>query len=518
MDSFQILILLIAVAVVLVGLASRFRISYPILLVLGGSFLGFIPKLGTIQFDPNLMLAIVLPPILYHAAYRIPIKEFQRDIREILWLALGLVVATTLIIALIFKGLFPDLPWAIAFAFGAIISPPDAVAATVILKRFAISSRLRTILEGESLINDATGLVLYKLAVVALLSGSFSLGDATFEFGKIVLGGMIIGVISGYLLHYISSRFFEPIVAVVFSFIIPYITFLFANWLGFSGVLAVVISGLIGARMLVTHFSSLTRIIGWAFWDIVIIFLNCFVFILIGLSLHGVVERITLDKAWLYLGYGVILTIATILIRFIWVYASVWINWRKKEKESAKQSSKEAMIVSWSGMRGIVSLTAALGLPYFMQDGASLPGRDIVIFLTFVVILLTLLIPGLTLFHVIQWLKIPSIREENTKNVRENLMKSVQNELSRLQAVHHLDDQEYDIILTYFNHRHLMLEISTKAKTRSHIIEFARIQILKKKREHLLEMWEKEEISDELFKLLEHEIDIEESYIIPTEI
>jgi CPA1 family monovalent cation:H+ antiporter len=320
MNTFETIILLMTLAIVLVGIALRLRIPYPLALVLGGAALGFTPGLNEIPFSPNLVLVIVLPPTLYYAAYSIPFKEFRRNIQDILWLALGLVMVTTLFIGLLFKWLFPELPWALAFTFGAIISPPDAVAATAILRRFTISSRLLTVLEGESLINDATGLVLYRISVIALLSGIFSLTEASLEFTKVAVGGILIGMMTGYLLHAFSSRFLDPILAVVFSFTIPYLTYILADLLQVSGVLAVVINGLIGSRMMVTKFAALTRVIGWAAWDILIILLNCFIFILIGLQLPGVIHRLTMEKILIYFGYGVILTVATILIRFVWVY------------------------------------------------------------------------------------------------------------------------------------------------------------------------------------------------------
>lgn len=232
MESFQILIVLIFLAAFLVGLAQKIRIPYPIALVLGGTAIGFIPNLQAISFDPNLILVIVLPPILYYAAFGISFREFRNNLKEIFSLAIGLVVITTMIIAFLFKWLFPDLPWALAFAFGAIVSPPDSVATTTILKRFAISPRLLAILEGESLINDASALLLYKLAVVAILTSTFSFFDAGLELFKIVSGGTIVGVVLGFLLQNLSRKLLDPISGVLFSITIPYITYISADALG----------------------------------------------------------------------------------------------------------------------------------------------------------------------------------------------------------------------------------------------------------------------------------------------
>lgn len=505
-----------SIAIVLVGGALRAGVSYPLALVVGGCVLGFIPGLTQVYFDPILVLIFVLPPILYYAAYSIQFKEFQRNIKDILWLGLGLVVVVTLAIGLFFKWLFPDIPWAMAFAFGAIVSPPDAIAATTVLKKFAISSRLLSVLEGESLINDAIGLVLYRLAIVALLSGTFSLIDAQIDFAKIVVGGVLIGSICGYALHSFSRRFFDPILSVVFSYLIPYLTFFLADMLNVSGILAVVICGLIGSRMLVSNFEALTRVIGWASWDIVIILLNCFVFILIGLQLHGIIERLTIEKALLYTVYGFFLTVAMMVVRFIWVYIGIAIAsfGTRKNHKFTKQIFRDAVIISWSGMRGIVSLTAALALPFALPDNTPLPGRDIVIFVTFVVILLTLLIPTLSLSPIMHYLHIHLANEEQDKrSIRRKLIKTAQEEIQSLYNNQQVDDTEYIFLLTYFNSRHHILEIASKGKKNSLALEAARLQVLRKKRACLLEMWEKNEISDSLFNAFERELDLEEAYI-----
>lgn len=515
MDSLQTLVLLMSLAVIIVGIALKLRIPYPLGLVMGGAILGFTPGLSEIHYDPNFVLIIVLPPTLFYAAYSIPFKEFKKNIGTVLWMALGLVLVTTLAIGLLFKWLFPSLPWTLAFTFGAIISPPDAIAATAILKRFAISQRLLTVLEGESLINDATGLVLYKLGVIALLSGTFSLGDAGIEFVKIAGGGILVGVITGFVLHGFSSFFFNPVLAVIFSFLIPYLTYLIADSLEVSGVLAVVLNGLIGSRMLLTRFSSLTRVMGWASWDIVVILLNCFVFILIGLQLRGIIERLTLEKTLLYFGYGALITAATIFVRFLSVSTRRGIRYwlGKNSEQNLKQNLREIFILSWSGMRGIVSLTIVLALPLTLNDGSPLPGRDIVIFLTFVVIFLTLLIPGLTLAPLLHYLNIhTSSVGEDTKELRQDLIKIATEELKELRSEENLNDEEYEFLLNYIHMRHRILEIVSGPLGESHRVEIARHQVIRKKRERLLELWQKNEINDRLFDIIERELDLEDAH------
>lgn len=516
MNGWPIFVILMSIAIILVGIGLKWRIPYPITLVLGGAALGFIPGLKEIHFNPNLILIIVLPPILFYAAYSISNKEFLKNIYDILWLALGLVLATTFIVALIFKGLFPEYPWALAFAFGAIISPPDAVAATAILKRFSINSRLLTILEGESLINDATGLVLYKLAVIALLAGSFSVTEASFEFVQMAIGGIAIGILSGYFLNLFSSKFFSPILAVVFSFAIPYIAYSAADFFEVSGVLAVVINGLIGSRLLITHFMSLTRIIAWVTWDVFIIMLNCFIFILIGLQLQGIVERLTFSKAFLYSFYAFLITAAMMLIRFIWVYArnrAICMS-RNIVSQFCQTNFGDAAIISWCGMRGIVSLAAALALPFYLPDGADLPGRDVVIFLTFLIIVYTMLIAGLSLPLLLKSLHVEETEEIKDATIpRKKLIRTAQSEIENLRQSKLIEEEDYLFLLSYFKLRHQMLEISSRQDKLKHPVESARLKIISRKRKHLIEMWEKNEINDELFNLLEGEIDLEESSI-----
>ena len=262
MDNLPTIFFLLFSAILVVGGAQKFHLPYPIALVIGGAALGFIPGLHTIDFNPHVLLTLILPPILYYAAFGIAFREFQKNWRAIFSLALGLVVATTCIVGLIFKWMFPAYSWALAFTFGAIIAPPDAIAATTILRRFNISSRLITLLEGESLVNDAAALILYKLALTALFSGTFSLVEGGIEFVQIVCGGIIVGFILGILFQFFSKCYLEPTLGVVFSFIIPYITYIVANALEVSGVLAVVVNGLVGARVLIKHHSSLRRVLG----------------------------------------------------------------------------------------------------------------------------------------------------------------------------------------------------------------------------------------------------------------
>lgn len=509
-------------AAILVGLAQKIRIPYPLVLILGGAAIGFLPIQHSINYDPNLILVIVLPPILYYAAFGISIREFKHNLGSILSLALGLVAFTTLVIGVIFKWLFPEFPWALAFTFGAIISPPDAIAATTILKRFSISNRLLTVLEGESLINDATALVLYKLAVVALLSGAFSFAEASMYFVKIAVGGVAIGALLGYLTQRFSQRYLEPVVGVVFSFTIPYITYILADSIGVSGVLAVVVNGLMGSQILLRHQSSLRRILGYATWDIFIILMTCFVFILIGLQLRSLTSVMTKEEMLLYTGYAFLITIVMIVVRMIWVYAKSSFAYLKafndpKNYVHCQHILHEAALLGWSGMRGIVSLTAALALPYNLSNGMPLPGRNEVIFITFVVILLTLLIPGLTLSYLTKLLNIPhQSKHPELMKARKKLTKAVHEIIHRLYDSQMITADEFHFFKTY---HHLELHVvAADTETKFENLEAIRRLIIQEKRKKLFEIWESSEIDDKLLAQLEQELDLEETHMTRAEL
>lgn len=522
MTDFDTFIILVFAAVILVGLTQKIHIPYPIALVLGGTAIGFTPFRPAVPFDPNLILMIVLPPLLYYAAYGISFREFKSNINEILSLALGLVVFTMLVIGLIFKWLFPELPWALAFTFGAIVSPPDAIAATAILNRFTISNRLKTVLEGESLVNDASALVLYKLAVTAVLSGVFSYSDGAIEFAKTVSGGITLGTILGFILQNFSKRYLDPVLGAVFSFTIPYTTYIIATFLGVSGVLAVVVNGLIGSHMLITHYSPLRRILGHASWDIFCILLNCFVFVHIGLHLQTLTMLMTINQVILYSGYAALITLAMIAVRMVWVYTkSGFSYWRALHSPNSHslcpQILREAALVGWSGMRGIVSLVAALALPLALPNGMPLEGRNEVIFITFVVILLTLLIPGLTLPVLIRMLRIHQHSDQwELLKVRRMLAAAAEEAVNRLYALKTISDEEFEFLQMYLTLQSKALASSADRKSRA--LDKARSLVIQEKRKHLLALWERLEINDTILSQLEQELDIEETQNVRAEL
>lgn len=411
MALLELLLLLLLSCVALGWVARHFKFPYPIALVAGGALLGLIPNLPQYTFDPQLILVAVLPPILYQAALLTSWTDFKANLRAIGLLAIGLVAATTLAVGAALKLMVPDVPWAVAFALGAIVSPPDAVAATAILSRLKLPRRIVTILEGESLVNDASGLVLYKFAVAAVLTGAFSLVEATGQFALVAVGGILVGVVLAFAYIAVHKRLGDPFIEVLTVLTIPYAAYLAAEAMHLSGVLAVVAAGLVRGRYAPEIVSAEMRIMARSVWNLLVFLLNSLVFILIGLQMSSVVNALGRYPPGDLTRIAVVVAAVAVSVRFAWVYPVAYLpHWFKRlvRKPTIVPKESELAIISWCGMRGIVSLAAALALPLTLPDGSPFPHRDLVIFLTFVVIVVTLVGQGLTLAPLIRMLKVGS--------------------------------------------------------------------------------------------------------------
>ncbi len=405
MHFFEVVLFLLLCSVALGWVARHFNFPYPIALVLGGGMLGFVPGLPQLDFDPQLLLTLVLPPILYQAALLTSWRDFKANLRPIGLMAIGLVIVTTLAVGVALKLLIPECPWAAAFVLGAIVSPPDAVAATTILSRLKIPRRVVSVLEGESLVNDASGLVLYKFAVAAVLTGTFSLIEASVQFVGVSLGGIAAGVLLGGLFIRIHRHLKDPFIEVLTSLSIPYAAYILCESVHISGVLAVVAAGLVRGRYSPELVSAETRILARSMWNMLVFLLNSLIFILIGLQLSNIMPRLSDYSAAQLAAYALIISAVSILVRFAWVYPVAYLPRVLGDKEHPPGRS-EVFIMSWCGMRGIVSLAAALALPVSIAGGAPFPQRDLIIFLTFAVIAVTLVLQGLTLAPLIRWLQL----------------------------------------------------------------------------------------------------------------
>jgi CPA1 family monovalent cation:H+ antiporter len=397
---------LVAVAAFLVA-AHRSGIPYPILLVVGGGALGFMPGAPDAVLEPELVLVIFLPPLLYSAAFFSSLHDLRDNMRPISLLAVGLVLLTTLAVGLVAHALIPDLSWAAAFTLGAVVSPTDPVSATAIASSVGAPRRFVTVVEGESLVNDATGLIAYKFAVAAAVTGSFSMLDATGTFVLNAVGGVAIGVVVGMVITELRRATDDAPTEITISLLTPYFAYLPAEALGVSGVLAAVTAGIwLGWRSpeLIT---PSTRIQAFAFWEILVFLLNATLFVLVGLELPHVLEaaRATTTDAELVL-YSVVVALTVMAARFLWVVPTTFLPRRfsTRLREVAPVDVGHTLLVAFTGMRGAVSLAAALAIPVTTDAGTPFPGRDLIIFLVYATILITVVGQGLTLGPLIRWL------------------------------------------------------------------------------------------------------------------
>jgi CPA1 family monovalent cation:H+ antiporter len=511
MNLLEIVIFLLLCAVALGWMSRRAGLPYPIALVLGGAALGFIPKLPELKFDPQFLLVLVLPPILYQAALLTSWRDFKANLRPVLLLAIGLVIVTTLVVGATLKFLIPDIPWAVAFAFGAIVSPPDAVAATAILSKLNMPRRIVTVLEGESLVNDASGLVLYKFAVAAVLSGVFSLFDATVQFALVAIGGIAVGMLLAGVFVALHRFLGDPFIEVLLSLSVPYLAYVAAESLQVSGVLAVVAAGLLRGRYSPKMVSAEMRILARSVWNILVFMLNSLVFILIGLQLSGVISRLEGYTAWDLAAYSLTVTMVAILVRFAWVYFAeylpTWLGALLRRK-AAPPLPGEAFIVSWCGMRGIVSLAAALALP------PEIVYRDVIIFLTFVVILVTLVVQGMTLAALIRSVKLGtdhSARDEH-RLARLAMGKAAAAAIDGVAEEAGALPDVVERIRAEFADRMAVASPLAQMSDSSHAsAKRMRLAAVRAEREALIRLWQDAEISDEVLHHLEEELDYEES-------
>lgn len=432
-DIGLILGLLVAMTA-LVGVAGRLGVPYPVLLVLGGLAIGFVPGLPAAELDPELVLLVFLPPLLMDAAYFTSLRDFRANASSIGLLSVGLVLATTAAVALVAHWAIPGLPWPAAFALGAIVSPPDAVAATSIASRLGLPRRLVSVLEGESLVNDATALVAYRVAVAVAVGGAaFSFSEAGLDF---LLAG-VGGVAAGLAVAFVATRLWRVVtdtdISITISFLGTYASYLLAEEFHASGVIAVVTYGLYIGRW-ENNVPARVRVEGTTVWRQVIFLLNGLVFVLIGLQLPGILEGISEFSFGELLWYAALVSLTVIVVRLLWVFPGAYAA-RVLGREGASYPPwQEVTIVGWAGMRGVVSLAAALALPLTTENGAPFPGRDLILFITFSVILATLVLQGLTLPALIRGLKVASDDAEEREEAKARLMAS-RAAMERLEAL-----------------------------------------------------------------------------------
>jgi CPA1 family monovalent cation:H+ antiporter len=519
MDLLEVVLFLLLLSVALGWVARRLDFPYPIALVIGGAALGFLPELPQFPFDPQFILVLVLPPILYQAALLTSWRDFKANIRPISLLAVGLVIATTLAVGAALKLVVPDIPWAAAFVLGAIVSPPDAVAATAILTRLNVPRRVVTILEGESLVNDASGLVLYKFAVAAVMTGAFSFLDASAQFVSVAIGGVIVGVVLGRFFVFIHRYLGDVFIEVLMTLSVPYIAYILAEWLHVSGVLAVVAAGLVRGRYSPEIVSAEMRIIARSVWNLLVFLLTSLVFILIGLQLSGIVGRLTGYSATELVFYGTLVSAVAIAVRFAWIYPATYLprmlSARLRELDPAPPEAA-LFIMSWCGMRGIVSLAAALALPLALDGGAPFPGRDLIIFLTFVVIAVTLVLQGLSLALLIRVLRVGTdwSEHEEEQHARFALGKAAIAAIGELAAKENVPAEMAERIRAEFAEKVRIAPPGGQVLSGgADVAKRLRSAAIRAERQELIRIWRENKISDDVLHHLEEDLDYQESHL-----
>lgn len=386
-------------AIVTLGIiAKKLTIPYPIALVIGGLLISFIPGLPQLELDPELIFFTILPPILFSGGYFTPVGTFKKNIAPITHLALGLVILTTITVGL-FAHYYYSIPWAAAFILGAIISPPDAIAATAITSRLKVNQQVISIIEGESLVNDASALVIYRLAIGALVTGTFSLMSSSVDFIAVCLGGITIGLILAWTTIKLFCFISEASLTITVSLMLPYLCYIIADSLKMSGVLASVTAGIFIGWHLPTILNPLVRLEMSSVWKMFVFLLNGAAFILIGLQLPIIVKSISHLKLVELIIFALILNLVLIAVRFLWVFLSIYLPaklFASVRKKHPHIDWKNSFIISWCSMRGVVSLAAALALPLYINQELFLE-RNLIVFLTFSVIFVTLILQGLSL-------------------------------------------------------------------------------------------------------------------------
>ncbi|SHJ79118.1 sodium/proton antiporter, CPA1 family (TC 2.A.36) [Roseomonas rosea] len=392
----EITLALLAVCLGFAIVSRHTRLPYAVVLILGGMVLAFVPGLPRVELDPTVALAAFLPPLLQASAWRTDWQEFRANLRPILMLAVGAVFFTAACVAVAAKLLLPDLPWAAAIALGAVVAPPDAVAAASVLQRLPLPRRIVTVLEGESLVNDASSLVLFRLAVGALAAGSVAPGIAGLTFLGVALGGLAVGFAIAWLAARVLPRLGETPLEIAFTFLVGYGAFLLAERLHVSGVIAVVTAGILLAQRQRSLLTPRTRIESLATWGFVEFALTSLVFILVGLQLNGILERLGSYHLGFLALSAATLSVTLIVSRIVWVMAFAYLPRLipALARDERQPAPRHAAIIGWAGMRGVVSLATALALPL------EVPHRELLIFLAFVAILATLVVQGTTL----EWL------------------------------------------------------------------------------------------------------------------
>jgi monovalent cation/hydrogen antiporter len=513
MEQLTIVLALLVAIAILFEVSRRIGIPYPTLFVLGGLGLAFVPAMPRITLDPELVLVVFLPPLLFGAAFETPLRELRANLAPIVRLAIGLVAFTMVVVAAVAQAAIPDLGWAAAFTLGAIVAPTDALAATTVFRRLGTPRVVVTLIEGEALLNDATALVAYRAAVAAVTT-AFVLAAALGAFVLAAIGGIVIGFAIGRVMGELVRRLDDPPVEVVISLVIPFAAYLPAEQLGLSGVLAAVTAGLVIGRRLGTMLSPSSRVLWLGTWKVIGFVLNGFVFVLVGLELPEAMGGLTGRAPAELAGLVALVIAAVVATRFIWVFAASLLPGSPRRvvaQRDPRLAWRLTVVVSWAGLRGAVSLAAALALP------SDFPERDLILFLTFAVILFTLVGQGLTLPAIVKWAGWDGVEPSGDEATlgRSVAYQAALDEIERARPEWPTHQPLFDRLESGLRDRsqHLATEDPDETEERrQERLEHEEIQrgVITAQRAAVIELRELGEINDLTLRTIERELDLEE--------
>ena len=523
MDDIDLLVFGLLVATAALGvLAGLLRVPYPITLVLGGAVIGFLPGVPSVELDPDIVLLIFLPPLLYGAAFFTSVRELRRNVKAIAALAIPLVFVTMAAVAVVAHEVV-GLGWAESFVLGAIVSPTDAVAPAEIMRRVGAPRRLSAIIEGENLTNDWTALILYRFAVAAVVSGSFSLWEAGLEFVASGIGGVIVGLAAAWLIRQVRARIDDPPTEITISILSGYVGYLPAEELGLSGVIAAVTTGLYMAWYTPQLTTPILRLQTLAIWEILTFLLNAVLFLLVGLQLPGILDNLSGTSTANLILWGALVSGAVIGVRLAWVFVLPYVSRlleRRDTEPRRRIPADQRLVVGWAGMRGSVSLAAALAIPLTVDGGGPFPDRHLIIFLAFAVILVTLVGQGLTLGPLINWLGIEDDGQESHEDTlaRRRVAEAALARLEELGEPDWIRPESVDRARQLFDYRQRRfgaLEDGADENFEDRADAWRRLMydLFDAQRQELLELRNQGEISDDIRRNVERDIDLEETRI-----
>jgi monovalent cation/hydrogen antiporter len=502
------------------ALASLVRVPYPITLVLGGLAIGFIPGIPSPELDPELVLLIFLPPLLYGAAFFTSLRDLRRNARPIALLSIALVFVTMGAVAVVVHEVI-GLSWGVSFVLGAIVSPTDAVAPAEILRRIGAPRRLVTVVEGENLTNDWTALVLYKVAVAAVVSGTFSLFDASVEFLLSGIGGLAVGLVAGRIIRELRRRIDDPPTEITISILSGYAAYLPAEELGFSGVIAAVTVGIYMGWHTPELTTPIMRMQGVSVWEILTFLLNAVLFLLIGMQMPSILDDLSGDSAGDLVLWALLISFTVVAVRVLWGFTVVYVIRAidRREVQRARRATWQVrLVISWAGMRGAVSLAAALAVPLETDGGAPFPERDLIIFLAFSVILVTLVGQGLTLGPLIKFLGVEDDGAEEHEEVdaRARIAEAALIRLEELRAEEWVREDTVGRVRGMYEYRRQRFSARSGGdgdtyEERTDAYRRLMYELYDAQREQLIEMRNALEISDEVRRRIERDLDLEES-------